>query len=400
MTTSIAKLTKLPPDPLLGLMAAFREDERTGKVDLGVGVFKTASGETPILKSVKLGEADLYEAEISKVYEGPQGNPGFGPAIAHLALGDDNPALESGRVTAFAAPGGCGSLGLALGFVRKFNPEASVWLSAPSWPNHAHICNQMGLTSAAYPYTGDGEGGVVTAPIIEALKSAAIGDAVLLQGPCHNPTGIDFSDNQWEAIADICAERSLFPIIDIAYHGFAKGLDTDLDGVRTFLAKLPEAIVSYSCSKNFGLYRERAGALLVQAADAEQADVARTHIASIARATYSMPPAHGAGIVATILADPKLTEMWRGEVDEMRGRLVSLRTGFADALRAIGHASVAKALTDQNGMFSILPIIDGGATQLRENFGIYMPGSGRINIAGLPEDRLDEVASRMATILR
>ena len=399
MATGISVLDKLPPDPLLGLMAAFREDDRTGKVDLGVGVFKTATGETPILRSVKSAEAALYKAETSKVYEGPQGNAAFGPAVAELAYGAESSILKAGRVTAFAAPGGCGSLGLAAGFIRKLNPNAAVWLSAPSWPNHAHICRQFGLTSKDYPYQGDGEGGVIMAPVQAALQSAAIGDAVLIQGPCHNPTGIDFSEAQWLELAAICNEKSLFPIIDIAYHGFARGLDVDLYGVRAFLAEVPEALVSYSCSKNFGLYRERAGALLVLAANADQADTARTHIASIARATYSMPPAHGAGIVAMILADAGLTQMWRDEVDEMRDRLLSLRSGFARALESIGHPSVAKALRDQNGMFSILPIVEGGAPRIREQFGIYMPGSGRINIAGLPEDRLDEVAERIATIL-
>ena len=396
---SIANLKKLPPDPLLGIMAAYREDDRAGKVDLGVGVFKTADGLTPILPSVKAAEEVLMRLETTKVYEGPQGNPNFGPAIAQLAYGGERGALAEGRVVAFAAPGGCGGLGLSANFVAKLNPAATVWLSAPSWPNHAHVCQQAGLKSEGYTYKLGADGGVDLESMLADLAAAKTGDAILIQGPCHNPTGIDLSDAQWSAVAALCNEKNLFPIIDIAYHGFSRGLDDDLSGVQAFLASVPEALVCYSCSKNFGLYRERAGALLVQGETPEAADIARTHIASIARATYSMPPSHGPGIVAVILGDADLTQQWRRDVDDMRGRLISLRTGFADALDAAGKAAAGAALKQQNGMFSMLPIQAGSEAMLRDKFAIYMPGSGRINIAGLPEDRLDEVAQKIATAL-
>lgn len=397
--SGIGQLQKLPADPLLGIMAAYRADTRQGKVDLGVGVFKTADGHTPILPSVKAAETQLHQAETTKVYEGPQGNPIFGPAIARLVYGENAGALGEGRVTAFAVPGGCGGLGIGIGFLRRLNPEGTLWISAPSWPNHAHVADLAGFKTASYDYQADGAGGVAMNALTASLSGAKAGDTLLIQGPCHNPTGIDFSTEQWSALSALCQERSLFPMIDIAYHGFAYGLDEDLNGVQAFLAEVPEALISYSCSKNFGLYRERAGALLAQGATADLADTARTHIASIARGTYSMPPSHGAGIVATILDDPDLTAQWRSDVDEMRGRLITLRTGFADALEAAGHAGVAEALRHQNGMFSQLPIRSGGHDHLRETHGVYMPGSGRINIAGLPEHRLGDLARQVSEVL-
>ncbi|MEL6258980.1 MAG: aromatic amino acid transaminase, partial [Pseudomonadota bacterium] len=372
---------------------AFREDDRPGKVDLGVGVFKDAAGNTPILESVKRAEKVLFEAETTKVYEGPRGNLDFCAGIERLLFGGVAP---EGRVTSFTTPGGCGALGLGAGFLRSVRPEATVWMSDPCWPNHPHVFRHAWLQTASYAYGADASGRLDVEAVFEGLNAAQPGDVLLLQGPCHNPTGIDLDLAAWTRLAQLCVEKDLIPFIDIAYHGFAAPLDDDLAGVQAFLETAPEALISYSCSKNFGLYRERAGCLLVLAETSDARDAAQTHLASIARATYSMPPAHGAGIVATILADPTLEALWRSDVDAMRARLTTLRSSFADALRARQASSAGEALMAQNGMFSMLKLKAGAVESLRRMNAIYIPGSGRVNVAGLPESQMDEVAAAIA----
>jgi len=385
---ALSALSALPPDPLLNLMAQFRADTRPEKVDLGVGVYKDADGKTPIMSAVFAAEHRLHASSDTKVYEGPRGNAEFGAAVERLVYG------ETGGREAFATPGGCGALGLAMGLVRVQKETASVWMSAPSWPNHPHVATAAGLAVRDYPFLREGRADVETA--LAALKDAEPGDALLLQGPCHNPTGADFDLDAWDALAAFAAERGLLPVVDIAYHGLGDGLDADIAGVRRFLAGVPDALVTYSCSKNFGLYRDRSGCLLVQGETPAAVDAAATHAASIARATYSMPPAHGAAIVATILGDDELGADWRRELDEMRARIAGLRAAFADALARHGAEHAGAALAGQKGMFSVLPLPPGGAEVLRAERAIFLHASGRINVAGLPETRIDAVAEAIA----
>jgi aspartate aminotransferase/aromatic-amino-acid transaminase len=383
-----------PADPLLGLMLAARADERPGKTDLGVGIYKNEAGETPILSAVKEAERRLLETEATKAYEGPHGNPHFCDAIGGLTLGG-----LTDRHTAFATPGGCGALFIGMQAAKLVSPNARLFLSDPSWPNHEGIAAALGIETVFYPYVGDRTGTPDMDLVLKALESARAGDILLLQGACHNPTGTDFSAEQWSRLAEEVERRGLLPFIDTAYQGFARGLEEDGANTKAFMERMPEGILTYSCSKNFGLYRERTGALIVQAPTAKAKEAVATQASALIRSSYSMPPAHGAAIVATILGDQSLCAMWEEELGMMRGRLNSLRQGFASALvRATNEESLSR-IAEEKGMFSQLPIDAESTELLQREKGIYMPGSGRLNIAGLKEDRLGALASDLAPYL-
>ncbi|MEM6414608.1 MAG: aromatic amino acid transaminase [Pseudomonadota bacterium] len=394
----LSMLTALPPDPLLGLMAAFRADERVHKLDLGVGVYRDENGDTPIMTAVEKAEQKLLSLVSTKAYEGPRGNAEFCQVVCQKILGED--ALTKTRretLDAFATPGGCGALGLGVGFLKRLRPNAKVWVSNPSWPNHQKIVDVAGLTPAKYTYHRNENNDVDFEQLEHDLVASTAGDAVIIQGPCHNPTGLDLSVAQWKSLAKVIKDKNLFPFIDIAYQGFGAGLDEDMLGIRAFLDEVDEALVSYSCSKNFGLYRDRCGCLILQAATQEVRDAAGTHIADIARATYSMPPAHGPAIVATILADKDLTTEWLEELTMMRERMITLRSQFARELEKCGKPKTAATIRSEKGMFSLLPIKEGAAARLRRDHGIYLPASGRINIAGMTEEKISEAASVLAS---
>ncbi len=300
--------------------------------------------------------------------------------------------------TAFAAPGGCGALSLAMSLIKRTRPDATLYLSDPTWPNHKHIARTAGLQLGSYAYRMIEGGGIDLDAIAAALGDATPGDVVLFQGPCHNPTGIDPLTDQWDRLAEIVNGAGLLPLIDIAYHGFAVSLDEDMAGVRRFLKAVPDALVAYSCSKNFGLYRDRAGCFIGQAATEKAAEAVRTHVADIARASYSMPPAHGPAIVATILGDPELAQQWREELTAMRERMNGLRQQLADALHPRSNDYDPTALVRQNGMFSQLPLTTEEIGALKEA-GVYIPGSGRINIAGLMPSKVARVAELISPYL-
>ncbi|MFN7056109.1 amino acid aminotransferase [Hyphomonas sp.] len=387
-------LSTLPPDALLGLMVAYRTDERTEKFDLGVGVYKDEAGETPILSAVRKAEARMIAAQATKVYEGPRGNTDFCAHIERFVFGKDHPALVEGRVLSFTAPGGCGALFLGTGLMRRMGTRR-VWVSKPTWPNHPNVVKSLGLEVKDYAYARDG--GFYRLGALADLSAAEPGDGVILQGPCHNPTGIDPSTDDWRELGRICREKSLIALLDVAYHGFAAGLEEDMAGIRAFMEEAGEALIAYSCSKNFGLYRERTGAFLALGKTAEGIAAATTHVADMGRATWSMPPAHGAGIVATILGDAELRAEWEAELTSMRERMIGLRTSLSDALVTKTGSNALGALKTQNGMFSQLPLSVEDTVRLREADGVYMPASGRINIAGLhPRDipRLSEILAR------
>ncbi|MEO1658374.1 MAG: amino acid aminotransferase [Pseudomonadota bacterium] len=388
MTTGMIDLPPVEADPLLGLLAAVRADTREGKVDLGVGIYKDAAGQTPVLASVRAAELKRLENETTKSYESAQGNPVFGQEIGRLVLGAGHD-----RHAVFATPGGSGALFIAMRFLKRLSPTGRIFVSKPCWPNHLGIANAVDMPVVDYAYAPKGDGYPDFDQVLAGLQDLKAGDAILLQGPCHNPTGTDFSADQWDALADKIASVGAIPLIDMAYQGFAHGLEEDVAPLRAFLAKVPEALITYSCSKNFGLYRERTGALIVQGATPSAVERATTHLAAIVRTVYSMPPSNGPAIVANILSDPTLERQWQEELAEMRQRLQALRTGFAGELVRAANDDRFSVVAEEKGMFSILPLTKDAILTLREEHAIYMPGSGRINVAGLPEDRLAEVAA-------
>lgn len=395
----LQNLTQRPADPLLGLMAAFRADLRADKIDLGVGVYRNELGQTPLMDAVARAEARLAATGGTKVYEGPRGNLGFCDRVCALVFGDQRSTALGEQLISFTTPGGCGALAVGFGVAARANPKARVWMSEPSWPNHPHVVRSAGLTPVTYSYY-DAQSGVVDVDAMFAdLEEARPGDVVLVQGPCHNPTGADLTEADWTRLARFCVDRGLTPFVDVAYHGLGESLERDIAGVRALLDEIPMAMVSYSCSKNFGLYRERAGALLIMADTPTAAAAISSHAADVARANYSMPPAHGAAIVAEILDDDDLRQDWEEELELMRARIDDLRTRFAAALHARTGDAAYDSIANQRGMFSMLALPPGAAETLKNDWAIYLPNSGRINIAGLSAPHIDLVAEAISTVM-
>ncbi|MEQ9436947.1 amino acid aminotransferase [Hyphomonas sp.] len=398
MNPAFESLNALPSDALLGLMTAYREDRRAEKFDLGVGVYKDDMGQTPVMSAVAKAEAIILKQQTTKVYEGPRGNPEFCDAIERFVFGDSSHLIEKGRLVSMTTPGGCGALYLGVGLMKRLGVK-TVWLSRPTWPNHSNLVRNTGLDVAEYDYADAETGRVDFESLMASLAGTRRGDGIIIQGPCHNPTGIDLSVQQWIDLAMLTVERGVIPMLDIAYHGFAGGLESDMEGARLFLKIAEDSMVSYSCSKNFGLYRERTGCFLGQAYTKRAADAVMTHVADISRTSYSMPPAHGAAIVATILGDPALRAEWEAELTQMRERMIALRKALSDALVAKTGSNRLAALAEQNGMFSQIPVTPDAAQDMREKHGLYLPASGRINIAGLRQADISRIADIMAEYL-
>jgi aspartate aminotransferase len=374
------QLKTLPQDPILGLMKAFREDQRSDKVDLGVGVYRDEAGQTPIMTAVQAAQRRLLGTEVTKAYIGPAGAEGFNQLIGQLMLGADHSALRDGRATVVQTPGGCGALRMAAEFLKLCRPDTTVWVSTPTWANHIPLLGGAGLTIREYPYLDRTTLSVDFDAMISCLEQAATGDVVLLHGCCHNPSGADLDADQWAAITDLIERKGLLPFIDMAYQGLGEGLEQDAQGVRLMAERLPEVIVASSCSKNFGLYRERTGALMLIAATPAQGKAAASQLLSAIRSHYSMPPSHGAAVVELILDSPELAHQWQTELGAMCDRILDLRAAFSKALAPAGDFSFIER---QRGMFSFLGITPQQVQILREEFGIYMLDSSRINIAGL-----------------
>ncbi len=385
-----------PPDKILALMAAFREDERAGKIDLGVGVYKDAQGVTPIMGAVKAAEARLHQAQTTKTYVGPAGDKDFAAAMGDLVLAG---AVPSERLRGCQAPGGSGALRVLAELIARAKPGAKVWVSDPTWPNHGPILAACRLEVEVYPYFDPASGGLRFDEMMAALGKANAGDVVLLHGCCHNPTGADLDIDQWGEVAKLFSQRGLVPFVDIAYQGFGGGLDEDAAGVRALAGELPELLIAASCSKNFAVYRERVGAAMIVACDAAQADATFSQMLSIARANYSMPPDHGAALVRDVLADAGLRTEWEAELKATRERMIALRGGLAEALRRQSNSDRFDFLARQRGMFSQLGLTRDEIIRLREEFAIYAVEDSRINIAGLPDDRLDEVAKAICAVI-
>jgi aspartate aminotransferase len=395
----LERLERLPTDPILGLMAMFRADTHPQKVDLGVGVYRDDQGETPVLSCVRRAEQVVLGRQTSKSYVAAAGNAGFNQAMARVVLGEDNPALAADRVRSIQAPGGCGSLRLGAELFRSAQPDTVVHVSTPTWANHVPLLSGCGLKLERYPYYDPATGGVNFQAMSGALDRLPARSVVLLHASCHNPTGADLSEAQWRELLDLFKRRSLLPFLDIAYQGLGTGVAEDAYGVRLFCAELPEAAVAVSCSKNFGLYRERTGCLHVISQTPTAGDAALSHLIRIARSLYSMPPDHGAAIVLEILSDPGLREQWTDEIAAMRQRITGLRHELVKQLAKHCPQRDFGFIARQRGMFSFLGVDTPQVRALREQHHVYMTDDSRINIAGLRADNLEYFAQAVAGVL-
>lgn len=390
-------IERVPGDAILGLIEAFKKDTNPQKVDLGVGVYRNEEGITPIMKAVKAAEARLLEKETTKTYIGSHGAPAFGSGVLPLVLGAESPVLEHHRASATQAPGGTGALRLAADFIASQLPDRSIWVSDPTWPNHHGIFTAAGITLKKYPYVDD-DNRLDFDGMLAGLQQIPEGDVVVLHACCHNPTGFDLSESQWQQVLDILKQRQLLPLIDFAYQGFGQGLDEDAYGVRLLAEQLDEVIITSSCSKNFGIYCERTGALIMVAKDREQMENVRSRVAIVARENYSNPPSHGGAIVSEILHDPALAEMWRDELATMRNRINTLRQAFVEALAPYGLDQKYACVAEQQGMFSYTGLTPEQVDRLRDEFGIYMVRSGRANVAGFSQHNLPYLAKAIAAV--
>lgn len=394
------RLELLPPDPILGLSAAFKQDPRPNKIDLGVGVYKDAQGNTPVLAAIKEAEKQLFGIEDSKSYIAQVGVESFNSGITELVLGENHRVLKENRVAAVMSPGGTGALRLCSELIAVMNPSATVWVGDPTWANHIPVIKGAGLSIANYPYYKKGASSVSFDEMIVALEGATSGDAVLLHGCCHNPCGADLSREQWRIVAELVGRKGLLPFIDIAYQGFGEGLDEDAFGVRLMADQVPEVLVASSCSKNFGLYRERTGAVLTIAESEEKARAAQSHVAHIARGIYSMPPAHGGYLAGMVMADKTLRQLWEKELTEMRNRMNDLRTLFVRKMSDKNSPVDFSFIEKQFGMFSFLGISSEQINKLRDDYAIYIVGSSRINVAGINESTVDYLTEALIAVLQ
>jgi aromatic-amino-acid transaminase len=392
-------IQRVPGDPILGLIDAYAADTNPEKFDMGVGVYKDAMGLTTIPRAVKLAEQRLVDAQMTKTYIGGHGEPRFGSLISELVLGAGSPLLADKRVSATQTPGGTGALRLAGDFIAECLPGRGIWLSAPTWPIHETIFAKAGLKVSHYPYVGSDNRLNVEA-MLETLGTVPHGDVVLLHACCHNPTGFDLSHDDWRRVLEVVRSRNLLPLIDFAYQGFGDGVQEDAWGVRLFAAELPELLITSSCSKNFGLYRDRTGALIVVAGDAEKLQDVRSQLSSIARNLWSSPPDHGAAVVAEILGDPELKSLWADEVEEMRQRIAQLRSGLVEALTPLGLGDRFAHIAAQRGMFSYTGLNDDQVARLRHEHSVYMVNAGRANVAGIDATRLDQLAQAIAAVCK
>ncbi len=386
-------------DPILGLMVAFKADNRAEKIDLGVGVYQDDRGRTPVMASVKQAESRLMELETTKSYQGMAGDPDYNQRMMELLLGKDHSILSTGRVKSIQAPGGSGALRVGAEVIRRARPESKLWVGIPTWPNHIPLLGSAGFDIKQYPYYDMDARQVDTEKMMETLRQVPVGDLVLLHGCCHNPTGADLTNEQWDFIADLALERGFIPFIDTAYQGLGNGLDQDAYGMRMMAERLPEVIIASSCSKNFGLYRERTGSITFIAETSEQADIVVSQAMSTARSIYSMPPAHGALLVSMVLGDPQLRSQWEAELEEVRLRIKSMRNLLCDSLENNAAGMDFSHIKRQNGMFSFLGITTPQLERLRTEFGIYIVSSTRINLAGVNSNNIEHLTQSLLTVL-
>ena len=386
-------LAQQPADALLALIKLHNDDPRASKIDLGVGVYRTGQGDTPVFGAIKAAEKRLLETQNSKAYLGPEGDMGFVHALMPWVFGKADPTMQ-GRIEGMQTPGGTGAVRLAMGLAKRAGVQR-IWMGTPSWPNHAQIIADLGLELKPFSHN-TAEGVVDMAEVLAVIAGADEDDAILLHGCCHNPTGIDYANDQWDVIAPAIRESGVLPILDLAYQGLGSGMEEDAYGLRRVLAEVPEALIAYSCDKNFGLYRDRVGAVYVMMESTDLVPAALSNGSALARAAWSMPPDHGAAAVRLILEDPALTAMWLDELDQMRARMAQVRAKLAKAGMA-GSVNLSP-LGAQNGLFSIVPLSAEQILEMRAKHGVYMAGSGRINVAGLTVGNIAQFIAAVADV--
>ncbi|EEX37247.1 aspartate/tyrosine/aromatic aminotransferase [Vibrio metschnikovii] len=393
------KVVAAPADPILGLTEEFKSDPRTDKINLGVGIYKNEAGQTPVLATVKKAEAALLESEKTKSYLTIEGTAEYGLAVQKLLFGEQADIISDQRAKTAQAPGGTGALRVAGEFIKRQLGDVKVWISNPTWANHHGVFGAAGLETTEYTYYNAEKKDKDFPAMLADLEQASAGDVVLLHGCCHNPTGIDPTLEEWEILAKLVAEKGLLPLFDFAYQGFAKGVEEDAAGLRIFAQYNPEILVASSFSKNFGLYNERVGAFTLVAASADVANTAFSQVKAIIRSIYSNPPAHGAAVVTYILQNPALRAEWEAEVAEMRERIQEMRELFVTRLQEIGVNADFSFIERQNGMFSFSGLNKQQVQRLKEEFGIYIVGSGRISVAGMTKNNMSPLCEGIKVVL-
>ncbi|SNX72838.1 aromatic amino acid aminotransferase [Cereibacter ovatus] len=392
----LTALKPQPADKILQLIQMFREDPRDGKIDLGVGVYKDPTGLTPVMRAVKAAEKRLWETETTKTYTGLAGEPAYNAAMVELILAG---AVAADRVASVATPGGTGAVRQALELIRMAAPGATVWISNPTWPNHLTIVKYLGIPMQEYRYFDAATGAVDFDGMMADLAQVKAGDVVLLHGCCHNPTGANPNPVQWLAICEAIAKAGAVPLIDLAYQGFGDGLEMDAAATRLLASKLPEVLIAASCSKNFGIYRERTG-ILIAIGEASGRVVTQGNLNFLNRQNFSFPPDHGARLVTMILDDEALCADWKAELEEVRLNMLTLRQLLAEALRAETGSDRFGFVAEHRGMFSRLGLTPEQVEKLRTDHAVYMVGDSRLNIAGLNRTTVPVLARAVADVLR
>lgn len=392
-------IERRPPDPILGLSTAFKKDSNPNKIDLGVGVYKDESGKTPVVSAIKKAEKLLWETEDSKSYIAQAGPEGFNSHMSAMILGENSAALKEQRACSVLAPGGSGALRVAAEFVSANFPDTRTWVSTPTWANHVPLLSSAGLKLVEYPYYNYDKHEIDIDRMMDTLKQASVGDLVLVHGCCHNPCGGDLSKEQWQAFAEAAEKQGFTPFVDLAYQGLGDGLEEDVYGLRLLTEKLPEVIIASSCSKNFGLYRERTGAVLMVGETADQVSASASQLLSTARQIYSMPPSHGAAMVEIVLSDSALKQEWLVELTGMRERINGLRSQLVAKLKSVGVDQDFSFIEREKGMFSFLGLSPEQVQRLIDDYSIYMVKSSRINVAGISNSNIDYLVDSLEKVL-
>jgi len=392
-------ITTIPPDPILGIIAAYNVDPNPKKIDLGIGVYRDEHGNTPMLDCVVRAEKILLDTQTTKTYLGPPGVVGFNNAMGELIFGADSDALQQGRIRTVQTPGGTGALRVAADLIKVAMPEAELWACDPTWANHHALFKAAGVKMHSYPYFDADSSSLRFDAMVDALQQRVPGDVVLFHACCHNPCGVSPDPEQWQVIADIAAERGFTPMVDIAYMGLERGLQEDCLSVRLFTEQCPELIVASSCSKNFAMYRERVGAISIITRSAEKSVAVESVIHNLTRPNYSMPPTHGPAVVDIILHSDELNELWIAELTGMRNRINSIRKTMSEKIAASSIQRDFSFLARQSGMFSFLGLSVEQVHRLRDEYSIYVVNSSRINVASFNQGNMDYFVEALATVL-
>ena len=388
-----------PPDPILGLTETFKADPNPEKINLSVGVYQDSTGKTPVLETVKEAERRILDQENSKGYLAMTGEPVYCAQVQELLFGKGHEIIVSKRAATAQCPGGTGALRVAGDYLNNVHPGAKIWLSNPTWANHNTIFKAAGVVCEQYAYRDPETNGLDFGAMYESIKKIPKGDVILLHGCCHNPTGIDPTPEQWSKIGDLLAELGVLPLVDFAYQGLANGIEEDRNGLLELTKKVKQMLICSSFSKNFGLYRERTGALTIVADNAEQAGTVMSQVKLRIRYNYSNPPSHGGQIVAVVLSDPELKAQWINEVADIRGRINEMRHLFVKTLKEKGVQQDFSSIIEQRGMFSFSGLTKQQVDRLRDEFSIYIVGSGRINVAGMTPDNMDRLCEAIKSVL-